>query len=188
MLKIRTSSVVHVPVRRHVPIRTALLALSAAAAVALTLPAAASAAVSTGGDRFQARNACADERGLTRARHMRFRLKYGVGATNRRAFSRCVTIKARRFGGRRAWGLTPPPAPAPAPAPAPFPPPMPGLPAMPGLPGMPGFVELPGVRLECQMAQMEDPIGFAQEYLGPYGTGISGYSAIDICVMMGSMP
>ena len=59
---------------------------------------------------------------------------------------------------------------------------------MPGLPGMPGFVEMPGVRLECQMQQMEDPIGFAQEYLGPYGTGIPGYSAIDICVMMESMP
>jgi hypothetical protein len=182
MLQIRTSSVVHVPVRRHVPIRTALLALSAAAAVALTLPAAASAAVPTRGDRLKARNACADERGLTRARHNKFRLKYGVGPTNRRAFSRCVTIKARRFAGRRGWGLNPPPAPAPAPAPAPFPPPMPAL------PGMPGFVELPGVRLECQLAQMEDPIGFAQEYLGPYGTGIPGYSAIDICVMMESMP
>jgi hypothetical protein len=162
-----------------------LLALSAAAAVALTLPAAASAAVSTRGDRFKARNACADERGLTRARHKRFSLKYGVGATNRRAFSRCVTIKARRFAGRRAWG-TPPSAPAPAPAP--FPQPMPGVPGMPGLPGMPGFVEMPGVRLECQIAQMEDPIGFAQEYLGPYGTGVPGYSAIDLCVMMESMP
>ena len=186
MLQIRTSSAVHVAVRRHVPIRTALLALSAAAAVALTLPAAAGAAVPSGGDRFKARSACADERGLTRARHKRFGLKYGVGATNRRAFSRCVTIKARRFAGRRAWGLTPPPAPAPAPAP--FPPPTPGLPGMPGVPGMPGFVELPGVRLQCQMEQMEDPIGFAQEYLGPYGTGISGYSAIDLCVMMESMP
>jgi hypothetical protein len=180
MLQFRTSSAVHLAERRHVPIRTALLALSAAAAVALTLPAAAGAAVPTRGDRFKARDACAYERGLTRARHQRFRLKYGVGATNRRAFSRCVTIKARRFAGRRPWGLTPPSAPAPAPAPFP--------PAMPGLPGTPGFVELPGVRLQCQMAQMEDPIGFAQEYLGPYGTGIPGYSAIDLCVMTESMP
>jgi hypothetical protein len=182
MLQIRTSPAVHVPTRRHVPIRTALLALSAAAAVALTQPAAAGAAVPTPGDRLKARNACADERGLTRARHKKFSLKYGVGPTNRRAFSRCVTIKARRFAGRRAWGPTPQPAPAPAPAPAPF------LPPMPALPGMPGFVELPGIRLQCQMEQMEDPIGFAQEYLGPYGTGIPGYSAIDICVMMASMP
>ena len=155
-----------------------MLALCAAAAVTLTLPAAAGAAGPTGGDRFKARDACAYERGLTRARHKRFSLKYGVGATNRRAFSRCVTIKARRFAGRRPSGLRP----SPAPAPAPFPP------GMPGLPGTPGFVELPGVRLECQMAQMEDPIGFAQEYLGPYGTGIPGYSAIDLCVMMESMP
>jgi hypothetical protein len=184
MLQIRTSSAVHAAERRHVPIRTALLALSAAAAVALTLPAAAGAAVPTRGDRLKARDACAYERGLTRARHKRFSLKYGVGATNRRAFSRCVKIKARVFARRRPWGLTPPRAPAPPPAPAPAP----ALPTMPGLPGMPGFVEMPGVRLECQMAQMEDPIGFAQEYLGPYGTGIPGYSAIDLCVMMESMP
>jgi hypothetical protein len=192
MLQIRTSSAVYVTERRHVPIRTALLALSAAAAVALTLPAAAGAAVPTRSDRFKARDACANERGLTRARHKRFSLKYGVGATNRRAFSRCVTIKARRFAGRRAWGPTPPSAPAPAPAPfapsMPGLPGMPGVPGMPGLPGMPGFVEMPGIRLQCQMEQMEDPIGFAQEYLGPYGTGIPGYSAIDLCVMMESMP
>ena len=186
MLQIRRSSAVHVPVRRHVPIRTALLALSAAVAVALTLPAAASAAVPGRADRFKARNACADERGLTRARHKKFRLKYGVGATNRRAFSRCVTIKARMFAGRRAWRLTPPasaPAPAPAPAQAPF------SYAPTPIPGMPGLYEMPGVRLECQIQQMEDPIGFAQEYLGAYGTGIPGYgNPIDLCVMMESMP
>jgi hypothetical protein len=173
--------------RRQLPFlsRRALLALSAAVAVALTLPAAASVAAPTHADRFKARSACADERGLTRARHQKFRLKYGVGATNTRAFSRCVKIKARTFARRRPWGQAPlPPAPGPGPAPAPA---LPSSP-MPGLPGMPGFVEMPGVRLECQMQQMEDPIGFAQEYLGPYGTGIPGYSAIDICVMMGSMP
>jgi hypothetical protein len=35
---------------------------------------------------------------------------------------------------------------------------------------------------------MQDPIGFAQSYLGPNGTGIPGYDPIDICVMMESMP
>ena len=169
MLRLRTS--------------TGVVALGAALAVALTLPAAGGAAPRSA-DRLKARSSCADERGLTRARHKRFSLKYGVGATNRRAFGRCVTIKARRFAGRRRWGPTPPSAPAAPPALAPAP----ALPTMPGLPGMPGFIEMPGVRLECQMAQMEDPIGFAQEYLGPYGTGIPGYSAIDLCVMMESMP
>jgi hypothetical protein len=172
---------------RQIPLlnRMALLALGAAVAVALTLPAAAGAAASAQVDRFKARSACADERGLTRARHKKFSLKYGVGATNRRAFRRCVKIKARMFARRRPWGLTPPP---PAPAPAPTPAPALAPPPMPGLPGMPGFVEMPGVRLQCQMEQMEDPIGFAQEYLGPYGTGIPGYGPIDICVMMESMP
>jgi hypothetical protein len=169
---------------RQIPFlgRAALLTLSAAVAVAVTLPAAAGAAAQTQDDRFRARSACADERGLTRARHKRFSLKYGVGAMNRRAFSRCVKIKARTFARRRPWGSTPlPPTPAPAPGPGP------ALP-MPALPGMAGFVELPGVRLQCQMEQMEDPIGFAQEYMGAYGTGIPGYSAIDLCVMMESMP
>jgi hypothetical protein len=95
-----------------------------------------------------------------------------------------VKIKARTFARRRPWGPTPlPPAPTPAPAPGPTP-----APPMPALPGMAGFVELPGVRLQCQMEQMQDPIGFAQEYMGAYGTGIPGYSAIDLCVMMESMP
>jgi hypothetical protein len=173
---------------RQIPFlnRMALAALCAAVAVALTLLAATGTAAQAQVDRFKARSACADERGLTRARHKKFRLKYGVGATNRRAFSRCVRIKARMFDRRRPWGPTRPPAAAPAPAPA-LGPALPTQP-MPGLPGMPGFVEMPGVRLECQMQQMEDPLGFAQEYLGPYGTGIPGYSAIDICVMMESMP
>jgi hypothetical protein len=47
---------------------------------------------------------------------------------------------------------------------------------------------MPGVRFECQVKQMQDPIGFAQSYLGPNGTGIPGYDPIDICVMMESMP
>jgi hypothetical protein len=140
-----------------------LLVLVAAVAVALTLPAAASAAAApNAADRQKARSSCANERGLTRARHQRFRLKYG-----RRAFSRCVRIKARRFARRRAGsglggGLGG------------------GLPGLPTIPGMPGLIELPGVRLQCQMEQMGDPIGFMQEYPGP--------NPIDICVMMESMP
>ena len=173
MLKLRTSSAVRAPRRRHVPIRTALLAVCAVVAVAWTLPAAASAAAPTRGDKLKARGACANERGLTRARHQKFNLKYGIGARNRRAFSRCVKIKARTFARRRAGGggglpgLGIPQTPA-----------VPGLPGLPGLPG--GIPEMPGVRLECQIAQMEDPIGFATEYPGP--------NPIEICVMMESMP
>ena len=55
---------------------------------------------------------------------------------------------------------------------------------MPGIPGMPGMIEMPGVRLECQMEQMSDPIGFMQEYPAIGG----GQSPIDMCVMMESMP
>ena len=145
-------------------VRTALIALGAALAVALTLPAAGSAAAPTQADRLKARSSCADERGLTRARHRKFSLKYGVGRQNKRAFARCVTIKARRFAGRRGGA----------------PPALPGLPPVPEVPGLPGIPELPGVRLQCQIEQMEDPIGFAQEYPGP--------NPIDICVMMESMP
>jgi hypothetical protein len=150
---------------RHVPIRTALLALVAVAAVALTLPAAASASAPNGRDRLKARGACADERGLTRAKHQRFRLKYGAGARNRGAFNRCVKIKARQFARRRAGGGGGLPGLG-----------VPGLPGMPTLPG--GIPEMPGVRLECQTTQMEDPIGFAQEFPG----------GIETCVMMESMP
>jgi hypothetical protein len=145
-------------------LRIRILALGAALVVALTLPAAGSAAAPTQADRLKARSSCADERGLTRARHNKFSLKYGVSRHNRRAFARCVTIKARRFAGRR--GAAPPA--------------VPGLPQLPEVPGLPGIPELPGVRLQCQMEQMEDPIGFAQEYPGPNPT--------DICVMMESMP
>jgi hypothetical protein len=149
-------------------LRTALIALVAAVAVAFTLPAAASAAAApTRADKLKARSSCADERGLTRARHQKFKLKYGVGAANRRAFSRCVKIKARKFARRRAGGgLGGLPA-------------LPGLPAVPGLPGT-GFPELPGVRAECQIEQMEDPIGFAQEY--------PGANPLELCVQMESMP
>jgi hypothetical protein len=146
-------------------IRMALLALVAAVAVALTLPAAASAQRPTQGDRLKARSSCANERGLTRARHQRFALKYGVGAGNRRAFARCVKIKARRFARRRAGGGLGG---------------LPGTPGLPTIPGMPGLIELPGVRLQCQMEQMADPIEFMQEYPGP--------NPIDVCVMMESMP
>lgn len=162
MLQIRTSSAVagRALTRRHVPIGTALVALVAVVAVALTLPAAASAAAPpTAGDRQKARGSCANERGLTRAKHKRFALKYG-----RRAFSRCVRIKARKFAKRRAGGglgLG-----------------LPGLPGMPTLPG--GIPEMPGVRAECQIAQMEDPLGFAQEY--------PGANPLEMCVMMESMP
>jgi hypothetical protein len=162
MSQIRTSPAVdgRMAARRLVSIRTALLALVAVVAVALTLPAGASAAPSAG-DRQKARGSCANERGLSKAKHQRFRLKYG-----RRAFSRCVKIKARKYAARRrnnaGGGL--------------------GMPGMPGLPGMPmlpgGIPEMPGVRMECQVAQMEDPIGFMQEYPG----------GIETCVMMESMP
>jgi hypothetical protein len=170
MLQFGTSSAVNGQAftRRCVP---ALLVLVTAVAVALTLPAAASAAAPpNAADRQKARSSCANERGLTRARHQRFRLKYG-----RRAFSRCVRIKARAFARRRAssglgGGLGGLPA-----APA-----LPGVPTLPTVPGMPGVIEMPGVRLECQVAQMEDPIGFMQEY--------PGANPIEMCVMMESMP
>jgi hypothetical protein len=130
--------------------------------VALTLPAASSVAAPTAGDRQKARGRCANKRGLTRAKHQRFNLKYGVSAKHKRAFARCVKIKARKFARRRAAGGGG----------------LPGL-GIPGLPTVPGgIVEMPGVRLECQVAQMEDPIGFAQEFPG----------GIETCVMMESMP
>lgn len=153
-----------VAARRLVPIRTALVALVATVAVALTLPAGASAAP-TAGDRQKARGSCANERGLSKAKHQRFALKYG--ARGRRAFNKCVKIKARKYAARRRnnAGLG-----------------VPGLPGLPGVPGVPtlpgGIPEMPGVRLECQVAQMEDPIGFAQEFPG----------GIETCVLMESMP
>jgi hypothetical protein len=165
MLQIRTSSAVDAQAltRRRVPIRTALIAVVAAVAVAFTLPAAATAAAKpTRADKLKARSSCADERGLTRARHKKFSLKYGVGSKNKRAFSRCVSIKARKLARRRGGANL-------------------GIPGLPGVPMLPGGIpEMPGVRLECQMAQMEDPIGFAQEYLGA--------DPIEMCVMMESMP
>jgi hypothetical protein len=138
-----------------------LLAVVAAIAVAMTLPAAASAAAPTAGDRQKARASCANERGLTKAKHQRFKLKYGVGARHRNSFNRCVKIKARAYARRRAGGGGGG-----------------GLPGL-GLPTLPGGIpEMPGVRLECQTAQMEDPIGFTQEYPG----------GIETCVLMESMP
>jgi hypothetical protein len=152
---------------RPVSIRTVLLALVAVAAVALTLPAAAGAAAPTQGDRLKARGACADERGLTRAKHQRFRLKYGVGARNRNAFNRCVKIKARQFARRRGGGGGGGGLPGLG---------VPGIPGVPMLPG--GIPEMPGVRAECQIAQMEDPLAFMQEFPG----------GIETCVLMESMP
>jgi hypothetical protein len=143
----------------------ALVALATAVALALTLPASASAAP-TSGDRQKARGSCANERGLTSAKHQRFRLKYGTGSGRRNAFNRCVKIKARNFAKRRGGGGG-----------------LPGLGGFPTLPGMPGMIEMPGVRLECQMEQMEDPIGFMQEY-----PAISGQDPIEMCVMLESMP
>jgi hypothetical protein len=142
------------------PVRS-LLALVAVLAVALTLPAAASAAP-TPGDKQKARGSCANERGLTRAKHQRFKLKYGVGARHRNAFNRCVKIKARAYARSRAGGGGG----------------LPGL-GVPGVPTLPGGIpEMPGVRMECQIAQMEDPIGFMTEYPG----------GLETCVMMESMP
>jgi hypothetical protein len=151
--------------RRLVSIRTALLAVVAVVAVALTLPAGASAAP-TAGDRQKARGSCANERGLSKAKHQRFNLKYGA-RNSRRAFNRCVKVKARKYAARRRnnAGLG-----------------LPGLPGVPGVPGVPtlpgGIPEMPGVRMECQVAQMEDPIAFMTEYPG----------GIETCVMMESMP
>jgi hypothetical protein len=139
-----------------------LLAVIAAVAVALTLTTAASAAAPTAGDRQKARGSCANERGLTRAKHQRFNLKYGVGARHKRAFARCVKIKARAYARRRGGGGGGGGG-------------LPGL-GLPTLPG--GIIEMPGVRMECQVAQMEDPIAFAQEFPG----------GIETCVMMESMP
>jgi hypothetical protein len=139
-----------------------LLAVVAAIAVAMTLPAAASAAAPTAGDRQKARASCANERGLTKAKHQRFKLKYGVGARHRNSFNRCVKIKARAYARRRAGGGGGGGG-------------LPGL-GLPTLPG--GIIEMPGVRMECQVAQMEDPIGFAQEFPG----------GIETCVLMESMP
>ena len=164
MLQNRTPSAVtgRASTTRHPRIRTALFALCAAVAVALTLPAVSSAAP-TPGDKLKARGSCADERGLTRAKHQRFNLKYGVGRKHSRAFSRCVKIKARKFARRRAGGG------------------MPGLgvPGVPGIPTLPGGIpEMPGVRAECQIAQMEDPLAFTQEFPG----------GLEMCVLMESMP
>jgi hypothetical protein len=163
MSQIRTSSAVdgRMAARRLVSIRTALVALVAIVAVALTLPAGASAAP-TAGDRQKARGSCAKERGLSKAKHQRFALKYG--ARGRRAFNRCVKIKARKYAARRRnnAGLG-----------------LPGVPGVPGVPTLPGGIpEMPGVRMECQVAQMEDPIAFAQEFPG----------GIETCVLMESMP
>ncbi len=145
-------------------VRTSL-AVIAALAVALTLPAAASAAAPTAGDRQKARGSCANERGLTRAKHQRFKLKYGVGAGHRNSFNRCVKIKARAYARRRGGGGGGGGG-------------LPGL-GIPGVPTLPGGIpEMPGVRMECQVAQMEDPIAFAQEFPG----------GIETCVLMESMP
>ena len=139
-----------------------LLAVVAAVAVALTLPTMASAAP-TAGDRQKARGSCANERGLTKAKHQRFKLKYGVGARHRNSFNRCVKIKARAYARRRAGGGGGGGG---------------GLPGL-GLPTLPGgIIEMPGVRMECQVAQMEDPIGFQTEFPG----------GIETCVLMESMP
>ena len=139
-----------------------LLAVVAAVAVALTLPTMASAAP-TAGDRQKARGSCANERGLTKAKHQRFKLKYGVGARHRNSFNRCVKIKARAYARRRAGGGGGGGG---------------GLPGL-GLPTLPGgIIEMPGVRMECQIAQMEDPIAFQTEFPG----------GIETCVLMESMP
>ena len=171
MLQIRTSSAAsgQALIGRRVPMWTALLALVAAVAVAMTLPAAASAASAapSAGDRQKARGSCANERGLTRAKHQRFKLKYGVGARHRNSFNRCVKIKARSYARRRGGGGGGGGLPGLG---------VPGIPGVPMLPG--GIPEMPGVRMECQIAQMEDPIAFQTDYPG----------GLEMCVLMESMP
>jgi hypothetical protein len=144
-----------------------LLAVVAVVAVALTLAAPAGAAAPTAGDRQKARASCANERGLTRAKHQRFKLKYGVGARHRNSFNRCVKIKARAYARRRAGGGGGGGLPGLG---------VPGVPGVPTLPG--GIPEMPGVRMECQIAQMEDPLAFQTEYPG----------GLEMCVLMESMP
>jgi hypothetical protein len=170
MLQIRTSSAVHggAPAKRRTPIRMGMLALGAAVAVALMLPATGTAAKPTRGDKLDARSSCALERGLTKSERRSFRRAYG-GRNVNQAFKRCVKRQARRLANKRAQrrrGALAPPGVLPAPAPAPVAP--------------PAFPEMPGVRATCQVEQMEDPLGFAQEYPGP--------NPLELCVQMESMP
>jgi hypothetical protein len=161
MLQIRTSSGLdgRTTTRRIVPIRTALLALVAAAAVSLTLPLAASAAAKpTRGERLKAKSTCVKERGKSKAKRNAFRVTYGVGKQKKRALRRCTTIHARSLARKRAARR----------------------PAGPVAPAPPLFPELPGVRADCQIEQMEDPLGFAQEY--------PGANPLELCVQMESMP
>jgi hypothetical protein len=173
MLQIRTSSVAagQAAAARRLPLRTVLLALGAAVAVALSLPVAdAAAARPTKAERLEARSMCALERGVTKSERRMFRSAYGGRSINR-AFRRCVKRQAGRLAAkrvRRRNNALAPPGLLPGPAPAPV------------APGLPAFPEMPGVRLQCQMEQMEDPLGFAQEYPGPDPVGL--------CTQMESMP
>jgi hypothetical protein len=166
MLQTRRSSAVDgpAPTRRRVPIRTALVALGAAVAVALTLPAAGTAAAPTRGERLEARAICA--LAWTKAERGLFRAAYG-GRKMNRAFRGCQRRQARRLASKRAARRRQTVAP-------------PGILAPPAPVTPPGFVEMPGVRAQCQLEQTEDPIGFAQEYPGP--------DPLTLCVQMESAP
>jgi hypothetical protein len=169
MLQVRTSSAAagQATTIRRLPMWAAVLALIAALTVALTLPATSDAARPNRADKLEARSACALERGQTKAERRQFRRAYRA-RTITGAFNRCVKQQARRLANKRAARRrrSAPPA-------------APGLPGVPGVPTLPGGIpEMPGVRAECQVAQLEDPLGFQQEYPG----------GIETCVLMESLP
>jgi hypothetical protein len=99
MLQDRLSLAVRIPFRRT------LVVLGLAVAVALTLPAAGTAAAKpTATERFEARMTCAEERGVTRFERRMFRSAYG-GKTMKRAMRRCVKRQARVLAMERGAEL-----------------------------------------------------------------------------------
>jgi hypothetical protein len=131
MFQVRTSPAVdgQAPTTPRVPARMAVVALGAAVAVALTLPAAGTAAVKpTPAETLEARTTCKER---------------GVSKKKRLAFRRCVRNRARRLASIRA-------------------------------------AELPAIRAECRAEQMEDPVGFVEEF--------PARDPVALCVRMESAP